>query len=189
VSATESNASDGTRRRSISPLSILVVACSAVAIAATVWVRGSNNGGVPVWRTAGDLPARTIITGRDVKLVADGSADDQPAEDVIGHLTLRRLGRGAVVRQADIGPDIQDELGSDAVVVGLNIAPANAVAGDLGPGDRVLLVVAASHIEGVVMSIRLVGGRYDVAVAVGRADAASHDWFRHGSAVRLVRRL
>jgi hypothetical protein len=188
VSDDQPNPGDGPRPRGLSPLSILVVAFSTAALALTVWLRGGSDG-VPVWRAVGDLPAQTILTARDVKLAADGSTGDQLAEDVIGHLTLRPLGQGAVVKRTDVGPDIPGELGRDAVVVGVDAAAADAVAGDLEPGDRVLLVAAPRHVEGILMSIRLVDDRYHVAVALRRPDAARHDWFRHGRSVRLVRQL
>jgi len=188
VSDAQSSSGTGSPPRGFSPLTNLIVAGSAAAIVLALALDGDRDG-MPVWRAVGDVPAHSILTQQDVRLATDGSPGEAFVDDAIGHLTLRPLPRGAVVKSTDIGPDIPRELGRDAVVVGVETAPADAVAGALEPGDRVLVVVSPRDVEGIAMSIKAGRGRYHVAVALRRADAKSHGWFREAGPVRLVREL
>jgi hypothetical protein len=189
----EDGAATGTR--GISPLSALVITLTLVVVGIGIWAstRGAD---IAVWEVMSNVPAHHVLTRSDVKL-AVRRAGGEFASYPIGHMTLRALGEGAPVREADLGPDVAGRLGQDAVVVGISASPQDAVAGSLAAGDFVEIISTATTrvapVEGIVIatSVNRAEARptYLLAVAVRRNDAQHHNWFRGPARLTLVREL
>lgn len=186
---------DDERAPGISPLTAVVVLLTLGAIVFAIWV-GNRRADDAVWRLTSDLPSHHVLTERDLELSVQ-SSDGRFAHDAVGHMTIRALSRGVAIREADLGVDVAEQLGGDAVVVGIATTRVGAVAGSVHSGDRVELIAQQAgrivSLKGIVMAVsvekRTRRRPYAVAVALRRADARRQRWLGDASDIRIVKQL
>ncbi|WUI03931.1 hypothetical protein OHR68_19740 [Spirillospora sp. NBC_00431] len=153
-------------------------------IAAGFWTIRGDGPETPVLVAKGDLPAFHTLTSTDFTLGTRRTRDKQhyATLPVDGRLTLRAIKRDAPLLREDVGPDAARALGTQVVVVGVNVTKAAVLGGAVQTGDQVQLDLSRDGkriavLDALVLSVVAAAGEKDWSLVVA---LKTDDGRRHG---------
>lgn len=115
---------------------------TVLTIVGTLWLWQNGRATIAVYELKAALPAFQVLKASDVVITTatppkSGTAF---ASGVVGKYTTRDLAAGEPILTTDVGPEIDSTVVNDgAVIMGVPASSAQALAGRLGVGSRVLI--------------------------------------------------
>lgn len=138
-----------------------------------------------------------VITDDDLSLGTRSPDEGRVyAATANGRVAVRAIPKGAAIRITDLGPDLEGTLGSDVTIVPVDTPFSRPIAGVLGVGQTIRVVVRPNNasyraFQAVVVAVRRpVRERDDglgLAVAMRRPDANRYLSLRADAEVIVVR--